>query len=193
VADATPLTSPWKLTPEAFDKFLLNLAPDRTLAGERYETIRCKLIRFFEWRDCPHPEEHADETINRVIRKIDQGGQLENPSTYAYGIARMLLLEIYKETEREKNALQEVALTPQSAPDVTDDARYTCLQHCLAALPTESRELIIQYYQGEGQSKIENRKQLAERGSMPLNALRIRVLRVREKLEVCVKGCVERK
>jgi DNA-directed RNA polymerase specialized sigma24 family protein len=192
VSDATPLTSPWKLTPEAFNKFLFNLAPDRTLAGERYEVIRHKLIRFFEWRDCPHPDEHADETLNRVIRKIDQGGELENPSTYVYGVARMLLLEISKEKEREKNALQEVALAQPSVPDETDDSRAVCLQRCLEALPAESRDLIIEYYQGEGQSKIENRKQLAERCSLPLNALRIRALRVREKLEVCVKSCVER-
>lgn len=192
MSDATPLTFPWKLTSEAFNKLLLNLAPDRTLAGERYEVIRCKLIRFFEWRDCPRPDERADETINRVIRRIDQGEKLENPSTYVYGVARMLLLEIYKEREREKNALQEVALTSRSAPDESDDSRASCLERCLEALPTENRELIIQYYQGEGHSKIENRKQLAERWSLPLNALRIRALRLREKLEVCIKGCLER-
>lgn len=190
--DTTPLSSPWKLTPEGFNKFLLNLAPDRSLAGERYEVIRQKLVRFFEWRDCPHPDEHADETINRVIRKIDQGGTLEDPSTYVYGVARLLLLEIYKEKERERNALREVAVASELPLDETDDLRATCLQRCLETLPAENRELIVQYYQGEGQSKITNRKQLAERWSLPLNALRIRALRLREKLEGCVKGCLKR-
>ena len=190
MSDASPLTSPWKLTPEAFNKFLLNLAPDRTLAGERYEAIRRKLMRFFEWRDCLHPDEHADETINRVIRKIDQGEPLENPSTYVYGVARMLLLEIYKERERERIALQEVAQTPPP-PHEVDESRARCLQRCLESLSAENRDLVVQYYQGEGQTKIENRKRLAERLSLPLNALRIRVLRLREKLEGCVKDCVE--
>ena len=190
--DTTPLSSPWKLTPEGFNKFLLNLAPDRSLAGERYEVIRQKLVRFFEWRDCPHPDEHADETINRVIRKIDLGGTLEDPSTYVYGVARLLLLEIYKEKERERNALREVAVASELPLDETDDLRATCLQRCLETLPAENRELIVQYYQGEGQSKITNRKQLAERWSLPLNALRIRALRLREKLEGCVKGCLKR-
>ncbi|MCI0420658.1 MAG: hypothetical protein L0387_02510 [Acidobacteria bacterium] len=192
MSDATPLTSPWKLTPEAFSKFLRSLDPDRSTAGERYEVIRSKLIRFFEWRDCPHPDEHADETINRVIRKIDQGEELQDPSTYVYGVARMLLLEIHKERERERNALQEVSLSSQSVPDPEEESRAHCLQRCLDALPVENRQLIIQYYQGEGQTKIENRKQLAERLSLPLNALRIRALRLREKLEGCVKGCLER-
>lgn len=192
MSDVTPLTVPWKLTPEAFNKFLLNLAPDRAVAGERYELIRAKLIRFFEWRDCPHPDEHADDTINRVIRKIDQGEKIEDPSTYVYGVARMLLLEINKERERQKNALKEVALASRSVTEEVENSRFICLQTCLDGLPLENRELILHYYQGEGQSKIENRRLLAERWSMPLNALRIRALRLREKLEACVTSCVER-
>jgi len=48
-------------------------APPRTAwmstakrAGARYEQLRQVLIRFFEWRGAPYPEEHADATFDRV-------------------------------------------------------------------------------------------------------------------------------
>ena len=65
--------------------------------------------------------------------------------------------------------------------------RVESLEECLKALSTENRELILQYYQGEKSAKIENRKRLTDRFKVPLNVLRMRALRLREKL----MGCVE--
>ena len=69
----------WTLTQEAFDKLLLALGgdgdgPDR--GGQKYLEIRGNLIRFFEWRGCPFPEDHADETINRMARRVAEGEEL---------------------------------------------------------------------------------------------------------------------
>src|ERR1700759_1242376 len=72
----------WSLTREGFDRLLDCLDPDREKAGQQYEIIRSKLIHYFDWRDCPFPEEHADETINRVIRKLDAGEAFRDVSTY---------------------------------------------------------------------------------------------------------------
>ena len=54
------------LTSEAFDQLLDCLDANRERAGERYETLRRTLVRYFEWRKTPFPEEHADETLNRA-------------------------------------------------------------------------------------------------------------------------------
>ena len=93
----------WSLTPEGFAKFLTCLDSDLERAGEAYEKIRAKLISFFEWRGFQFPEEHADEAINRVIRKIDEGDEIRDPSTYVYGVARMLILELVKERDKQKD------------------------------------------------------------------------------------------
>jgi hypothetical protein len=53
------------LTPEAFDRFLGSLDIDRDRAGEKYENLRLKLLRFFEWRGALHPDLLADETLER--------------------------------------------------------------------------------------------------------------------------------
>lgn len=187
----TAVAEKGKLTREGFDKFLFRLNPDRDTAGRKYEVLRSKLISYFDWRNCPFPEDHADEALTRVIRKIEAGEEIRDPSTYVFGIARMLLLEIARNREKERAALNLLPDT-QSVDTESDEAqnRINCLRQCLAALPEKSRELITEYYEGEGPAKINRRKELAADLGMQLNALRIRACRLREKLEECMGRCL---
>lgn len=184
----------WTLTHEAFDKLLLALGDDRGGGGEKYLEIRGNLIRFFEWRGCPFPEDHADETLNRIAKRVSEGEQLQNPSGYAIGVARLLVLEILKSRQREQEAINE--LTPRTEiaahPGDEDQDRIECLRECLQNLPGENRQLILEYYQGEKGDKIRNRKKLMESLGIPVNTLRMRALRLRERLQVCVEDCVSR-
>jgi DNA-directed RNA polymerase specialized sigma24 family protein len=178
----------WRLTRDGFEKFLLTLDPDRDRAGLRYEQLRAKLISYFDWRNCPFPEDHADEALNRVIRKISTGEEIRDPSTYVFGIARMLLLEIARLTEKERSALNLIQ-TPEPIDLDSEEMerRIEILKGCLGKLSEKSRELITQYYEGgEGAAKIGKRRELAIRLGLPLNALRIRACRLREKLEICM-------
>ena len=181
----------WALTEEAFNRLLAAFGDDRESAGEKYLEVRGNLIRFFEWRGCPFPEDHADETINRVARKLAEGEAVRNPSAYCVGVARLLLLEINKERAREQQALGEMATSPVTSDDDESEAPLECLRACLENLPADHRELIIAYYQGEKGTKIENRKRLTERFKVPVNTLRMRALRLREKLQGCVEACLK--
>lgn len=191
---AVALRRKWALTQEAFDELLAALDADRDRAGARYLELRGNLLRFFEWRGCSFPEEHADETINRVARRLSEGEAIRDPAQYSIGVARMLLLEIHKERARERRALSEL-----TDPDATGyefeepEPRVECLESCLASLSAGNRELILQYYQGEKGSKIENRKRLADRFGAEINTLRMRALRLREKLQGCVENCLQNK
>lgn len=181
----------WTLTQEAFDGLLALLGEGRESAGEKYLALRTNLIRFFAWRGCSFPEDHADETINRLARKISQGEQILNPSSYALGVARMLLLEISKARAKEHVVLSEMASAPITSPNPSElEPRIECLRACLQQLSAENRELIIRYYQGEKAAKIQNRKRLLERFGIPINTLRMRALRLREKLQACVEACL---
>ena len=71
-------------------------------------------------------------------------------------------------------------------PSDTDDAVWQRLEHCLGLLSADQRSFLLEYYQGEQRTRIENRKRMAERLRLPLNAVRNRALRLREKLENCV-------
>jgi DNA-directed RNA polymerase specialized sigma24 family protein len=192
-ADAAPRRK-WALTQEAFDRLLAAFGEDQQSAGEKYLEIRGNLMRFFEWRGCSFPEEHADETMNRVAKRLTEGEEIRNPSGYCIGVARMLLLEINKERVREQQALGEMANTPQVvASDASESEEHIdCLRACLQNLSADNRELIIEYYQGEKGTKIENRKRLTARFGVPVNTLRMRALRLRENLQACVEECLKK-
>jgi DNA-directed RNA polymerase specialized sigma24 family protein len=180
------------LTQQVLDRFLESLDRDRYAAGVQYEKIRAKLIRFFEWRNCPAPEEHADETIGRMMKKIDAGEEIADFHTYCYGIARMVLLEVFKQQNKEHDAIEYLrTFSPNSEKDEVQEQRRACLDRCLERLTLEQRELILQYYQGGEGDQIHGRKILAAQLSIPPNALRIRAFRIREGLESCVKLCLE--
>ena len=182
----------WTLTQDAFDKLLAAFGGDRETAGQKYLEIRNNLTRFFEWRGCSFPEDHADETINRMAKRVAEGEEILNYSAYAIGVARLLLLEINKSRQREQSALAEVGIAQADVSVPSDDGedRLTCLRKCLQSLSPDNRELILQYYQGEKGEKITNRKKLLERLGIPVNTLRMRALRLRERLQSCVEECL---
>ncbi len=181
----------WTLTQEAFDKLLLVLGGDRDSGGQKYLEIRTNLTRFFEWRGCSFPEDHADETINRVAKKVAEGEEILNPAGYVMGVARLLLLEIIKGRQREQSALAEIGNSSEVYVDSDDgESRLICLRKCLQSLSSDNRDLILQYYQGEKGEKIRNRKKLIDQLGIPVNTLRMRALRLREKLQACVEECV---
>lgn len=186
---------PHGLTRESFDALLAQLDPDREKAGERYETIRRKLVRLFEWRGCDASEDLADETINRVARRMAEGVELRSSDPYGYfcGVAHLLYKEVLRRSSREHRALEsgEVPL-PVVLPEEEEptDHRLECLRRCLERLPQDQRDLVLRYHQGE--NNIRNRQTLSQELGIPMNALRIRVHRARRKLEDCVHECLRR-
>jgi DNA-directed RNA polymerase specialized sigma24 family protein len=192
VADAA--RQKWSLTREAFDALLASLGPDRDSAASRYLEIRRNLVRLFEWRGCSTPDEYADETINRCARKVAEGVEIRDLSMYATGVARMLLREMGRERMREARPLDQ-APEPRVLPlepGNGQEARLECLRRCMAQLSPENRELILSYYRDDKGQKIRNRRRLTELLGVPAGALRMRVLRLRETLQLCTENCCQR-
>ena len=181
----------WSLTPEAFEKLLDALSDDRDEAGVQYEIVRRKLVRFFEWRKVESADEYADETLNRVARRLEEGEAIENLNSYLYGVARMVHMEALR--RQELVPIDEAPQTlRQKAPEPAEsEPRVLCFDHCLDSLAPESRRLIVDYYQEERRAKIELRQELADSLQIPLNALRIRAHRIRVRLEQCIAQCMK--
>lgn len=175
------------LTQEAFDRLLLWLDPNRDEAGKKYEIIRTRLIKIFTCRGCTEADELADETINRVTRKVGAIGEgyVGDPALYFYGVAHKVHLEY----------LRKRPLPPQpptyTGPAEEDEQEYDCLESCMQRLQPKQRELILEYYQDDKRAKIDHRKQLAQKMGIALNALRIRAHRIRTMLQQCVQNCLE--
>jgi DNA-directed RNA polymerase specialized sigma24 family protein len=182
----------WTPTKQAFEKLLASFSSDRDEAGRRYELVRLKLLRFFERRAVVAPERHVDETLDRVMRRIDEGENISNLMAYFYKVASYVFMEERKEQEQSRlaaNAMPFQTAAPQLESG-EESPRLRCFDRCLDALPVESRILILDYYREEGRTKIQLRRQSAQRLGIPLNALRIRAHRIRLSLENCVTQCL---
>lgn len=165
----------------------LHANPDE--AAEEYERLRRTLLKFFDWRGVPAPEECADEVLDRLARKLETT-VVRDVRKYMYGIARLVALE--RRRGPIFDAIDDVPELPLVvAPAGSDDGNrlHDCFDRCLDALPEESRSLLLRYYEGERNAKISNRRRLATMFGVTENALRSRVQRLRDRLEQCVHAC----
>jgi DNA-directed RNA polymerase specialized sigma24 family protein len=180
--------SEWVLTQAAFDGFLAKLDLDRDKAGEKYEYIRLKLLKYFQWCGSDVPDIDADETINRVTRRIYEGQEIYNLMGYIYGVAKLVHTESLKRRNRTR-AFDEMSVIDLSSIRVKAKvANYQeCLERCLGCLSDEDREVITEYYRHKKTEKIDCRKRLAARLGISLNTLRVKMHRQRLNLEACVE------
>jgi DNA-directed RNA polymerase specialized sigma24 family protein len=189
---ADTLKKDWVLTREAFDLLLALLDADRERAGRKYAELRESLEKFFEWRGAAFPEEYADETLNRVARRVAGGEPVRDLPRYSFGVARLVLLEAAKREDAARRGLEE--FSRRGAGDEGRlEAEVECLQECLSRLTPGNREIITEYYRDEGSSQIEGRRRLAGRLGVAPGTLRMRALRLREALEECVGDCLKSK
>jgi len=186
-----------ELTSQAFIKLLERLGEDEEQAAQKYEELRLTLIRTFEWRGAPFPEEHADETLNRLARKLDEGVEIRNIKDYVYTVARLVWLEALKRVDNRRAPLDKIQHEPvalDTSREVAEkEDRLDCLDNCLDALPYASRDLIMEYYVDEKRDRIDRRRDLAERLGLRRDALANRAQRLRDKLEQCVTRCLQEK
>jgi DNA-directed RNA polymerase specialized sigma24 family protein len=175
-----------EVTRAEFANFLEWLNPDRDLAGEEYERLRFRLCTFFSQRQCRFADELADETINRVIQKVSEE-KIENKVAYCYGVARNVFLESLRK-ERTHLDIDEVAIAAKAPEEQTFSDE--CLDKCLEKLSAESRNLLLDYFSEAKQAKIELHRRISESLAMTQTALRMRVMRTKQKLKICVQECM---
>jgi DNA-directed RNA polymerase specialized sigma24 family protein len=179
---------------QSFDLLLKWLDPDPDRAAYRYEKIRQKLIRIFTWRGCSNSEELADITIDRVTREVSElsSNYIGNPEAYFSGVARDVFNESPKRrvTNIEPDSFASEPFKALEA-EIELEKRHECLNKCLNNLSPANREMAIRYYQEEKAHIIDARRQLAEELSIPINALRIRVHRIKGALAKCLQECLE--
>lgn len=179
-----------ELTATALRGLLDRLGGDAEKGAAELAALHRRLWEFFDRRGVPEPALLADETLDRVARRLEEGEAVESVRAYCYGVAKRVMLEWHREHAREAAALRESLQgePPASAP--LDEARVACLERCLGELPSESREFILRYYQGQGSVHLGERKGLAEALAVSSGALKMRAYRIRGQLEDCLARCL---
>jgi RNA polymerase sigma factor (sigma-70 family) len=169
-----------------FDRLLDWLDPNKERAGEAYEKIRRRLILILASRGCHCPEELADETIDRVARRVIdiRDTYVGDPAAYFLGVMNNVHHEYLKRPH----------LPRLSEPDEQGEIReqvHLCLDRCLEKLAPHARQIIEHYYAENKRAKITLRRRIADELGITAGNLRLRALRIREQLQVCINNCLE--
>ena len=172
-----------RLTPETFARFLEALGDG---PGERYEALRRRLLIYFAANRHAGAEEAADEVLDRAARRLAEGVAVDSVESFVLGVARNVVREGWRrpraaEVDWNRMAAAEPAAVHPAAG---------CLEECLGKLAPASRRWVERFYSGDGGEKIRARAALAADLGIDGNALRVRMHRVRGKLESCVRACM---
>lgn len=171
----------------------------RDSGGQTYLGMRRRLVSYFARKRCLSADDLADETLNRVARRLEEEGTITDtpPARYCYIVAKYVLLEYLRKVDGRLtipagSQLEPSAVAASSPSDADSEIReklLDCLDRCLARLDSGERALILEYYCGEQRVKIERRRHLAARLKMTANALTLRACRIRGRLHTCVEAC----
>jgi len=189
---ATPRKPSWILTQPAFERLMSELDPDRAQAGRKYEALRAKLVTFFGSHGASAPEDHSDEVLNRLSRRIEEGVEVKNLFAYAASVARRYWKELQRAQVRESSAVAQGAAMMLPEPPESAEIRATCFEKCWRSLSEKSRWLMTWYCKGDWRTRIARRRRMAKKLELSPTALRIRIHRIRAWLEQCVITCREK-
>jgi DNA-directed RNA polymerase specialized sigma24 family protein len=154
-------------------------------------------------------EDYADEVIERILKQIAEGKNIEDVNRFAFGVAKFVLLESHRrprtislnssgEIENENGSDGKVFLTPRQLialpeQDGSETQEKECLKECLQKLPSEKRGMLLSYYEisESSETNIEQRRELAARCKMRVETLYTAICRLRKQVSDCSKECVK--
>ncbi|MDQ3668297.1 MAG: hypothetical protein M3410_17330 [Acidobacteriota bacterium] len=193
----------WSLTAPAFHRILKWLDEGASSDGRKYLEMRQRLVAYFDRKNCSAPDELADETLNRVARRLDEENVTDSgtpAAKYCYIVARFVFMEYLRGAQKDRVLSDDIrrqrygnnlAESKHDNEKETQEELLNCLDHCTGKLDSLNRNMILRYYTGKGRVKIESRRALATSLGISMNALSIRACRIRDKIEACVRQCVE--
>lgn len=185
----------WVLTRAALDRLLNWLDADQAAAAQKYELLRRRLVKYFVGHHCAAAEDLADDVINRVIGQLDRQTALwsDKPLPYIFGIARNVYRQHFGEQARFDGAIELQRLPDRRRREdgLARERLSQCLRQCLQELAPADRQLLLRYYLKGTPAKAQHHKNMAEQLGCTLNALRLKIMRLREQLRDCITACLQ--
>jgi hypothetical protein len=119
----------WRLSEPAFQGLLHWLDEGVDSQGGKYLEMRRRLTNYFDRHNCACPDDLADETLNRVARRIEEEGELDAtpPARYCYITAKFVLLERGRESREGPLSLDALAPASREFALRSDQAPVTTL------------------------------------------------------------------
>jgi DNA-directed RNA polymerase specialized sigma24 family protein len=140
------------------------------------------------------PEGDADDALDRAGEKIREGSTIPEIARFCIGIARNIIKERLREQRRRESAARKLIEEIQNQDTEALEERMALMKQCFEKLSAEDQQLLIEYCKvPPGLELAEHRRKLAERHNSSIGALRIRIARLRRRLEDCVKDLKKRR
>lgn len=183
-------------TAGVFDALLRRLAVDDGDPARAYERLRERLLALLRVYLPAEAEALADVVLDRLAKRASEGIVIDDVRSYALGIARLVLQEARLRASRRREAEDDPTLQPDPDASVQNEEAERALHGlhaCLDTLDAASRAMILAYYGADGGARIRLRQQLAQAQGSTLNALRNRALRLRARIEECLRARLGRR
>ena len=162
---------------------------------ELFESLRGRLIIFFEKRRCVDPEELADATLERVVEKLCEGAKVANLGSYSFGVAKNVFYEYLRGKRATLTFIDEQKYKHEPTSDENSAAmrerQLACLEECLSHLKERDRTMLLDYYRFKGRLKLDQRRKMAEEMNITREVLALRVFHLKQKLKKCVSERLE--
>ena len=174
------------MTAESLDKLLEVLSHDRNPAA--YSELRDSLVRFFQLKGDDSPDAAADETLDRVAAKLAESITVEDIKKYTFGVARFIYLERLRREQRRRQAVKEYYAKNIERNDGEEKDGFAGLRECFNLLADEDKNLLKTYFADLPPDELTARRQrLIEKENITLNKLRLKIYRLRRRLDDCVR------
>jgi DNA-directed RNA polymerase specialized sigma24 family protein len=151
--------------------------------------LRESLVRFFQIKGDADAEESADESLDRVAAKLGEAVLIEDLTKYSFGVARLVFLENLRKAQKAKKVLAEYRLEgPEGQETVDDSDDFSLMRECFAELAEDERKILHRYFADRPLVELgEKRIDLAASLGISKNTLRLKIFRLRRRLEDCVR------
>jgi len=178
-----------QLNAESYSLLLQALSSNEDVAASEFTKLRDSLVRFFLIKGEMEADEAADETLDRLAAKLDGPVVIENLTKYSFGIARLVFLENLRKTSKADQAVKAYAWerADRIQPDEETDG-FSRMRDCFGKLSDPDKDLLRSYFADVPRGRLdEERIQLAGSMGASLNNLRLKIFRLRRRLEDCVR------
>lgn len=161
-------------------KFLRLLDPNAERAPEKFAELRLKLVKFFEWRRCPDPENLAHDTILRALQAVESGKELtrDDNTAFFFAVAKNVVHESRRSAASRPTVPVDEGIAQTSGDQQAYDTRILYQQleaRHLAVLEPNERVLLTRYH-------LEDHEMLAKELSLSPGTLRVRAHRLRQRV-----------
>ena len=189
------------LTEVGFQKLLELFDPVPEKAGLVYLKLRQKLAVKFGLQGSVNPEDHADEVLDRVARRVQEGLILEdgNYEGYFFKTAKFVFLEYVNSRKKLSISLDDLpaggepsedpkAMLAQMELRIERELGFEAIRKCRNELSPDEQSTFDFYFAEDGALKHKERREaLAQKLAVSLNTLKTRASRIREKLLTCAR------